>query len=193
MELYGMMIIMKIYIPAVSYSANIEWADSAYGIVWVDRRDGNDEIYFTKLGSDGTKLLPDIRITNAGGYSRHPSFAWNGQEFGIIWWDNRDGNYGLYFTRIYPNGNKLENDRLITYVNAWVNYPFLIWDTTQFVASYHIQNDVNIALITNTNAAINNLFSGGHFPHIVWNGYEYGMSWINYDARNEIYFTRLDS
>ena len=50
------------------------------------------------------KLGPDVRITNAANWSEFPSLVWTGTEYGVSWTDNRDGNYEIYFARIYDNG-----------------------------------------------------------------------------------------
>ncbi|MBN1799806.1 MAG: hypothetical protein JW822_14610, partial [Spirochaetales bacterium] len=69
-------------------------------------RDGNFEIYFARINSSGVKQGLDVRITNAAGDSWWPSLVWTGTEYGASCDDDRDGNFEIYFARLYPNGTK---------------------------------------------------------------------------------------
>ena len=42
-------------------------------IAWHDDRDGNYEIYYTKLDNAGNTLVDDTRLTDATAYSKNPS------------------------------------------------------------------------------------------------------------------------
>jgi hypothetical protein len=95
---------------AESHRASIAWNGSEYGIAWADNRDGNFEIYFTRVSSSGTKIGADIRITNAAGDSWWPWIVWNGTEYGVFWRDRRDGNDEPYFCRISSAGVKDGSD-----------------------------------------------------------------------------------
>ncbi|MDZ4224560.1 MAG: hypothetical protein U1D33_01495, partial [bacterium] len=44
---------------------------------WQDQRDGNWEVYFTRIDADGNKLENDVRVTNTAGESTPQSLAWN--------------------------------------------------------------------------------------------------------------------
>ena len=79
---------------------SLSWAGSEFGVSWSDNRDGNFEIYFARLSSTGTKLGSDLRVTNAANDRGYTSLSWTGSEFGVSWWDNRDGNAEIYFARI---------------------------------------------------------------------------------------------
>lgn len=77
---------------------SLVWNGSQYGLAWMDDREGNDEIYFTRLDSTGTKIGSDMRVTNAGGLSTYPFLSWNEGAWAISWYDDRDGNNEIYFT-----------------------------------------------------------------------------------------------
>jgi hypothetical protein len=89
-----------------SAHSSLFWTGMEYGVAWEDRRDGNYEIYFNRISSTGVKQGPDVRITNASESSEWPSLVWTGKEYGVAWEDNRDGNYEIYFARLYPDGTK---------------------------------------------------------------------------------------
>jgi hypothetical protein len=78
------------------------WTGSEYAFVWDDYRDGNHEIYFGRKSALGEKTEGDLRVTDNGADSFHPSLAWTGSEFGVVWSDGRveSSNSELFFTRI---------------------------------------------------------------------------------------------
>jgi Putative metal-binding motif len=77
------------------------WTGSEYGIVFSSSRTSDFEMYFTGASLAGAKINGDQRITYYSGYSRYPSSAWTGSEFGIVWGDRRDGDsYEIYFSRV---------------------------------------------------------------------------------------------
>src|SRR5262249_23044447 len=77
-------------IEADSYAGPLVWIGDRYGVVWQDRRFENYEIFFTLLNDKGNKVIPDVRISNAAGFSIYPSIGWNGTQFVIVWQDERD-------------------------------------------------------------------------------------------------------
>jgi hypothetical protein len=83
------------------------WIGDRYGIAWSDRRDGDYEMYFSILGADGTKRIPDVRLTNSFGFSIYPSLAWTSNEFIAAWQDDRDGGFNIYAQRIGVAGDLL--------------------------------------------------------------------------------------
>ncbi len=71
---------------AAGSNASAVWTGDRWGVVWSDRRDGNFEIYFATLDSQGNKLAPgDERITVSPGFSLYPRIAWTGREFVFVW------------------------------------------------------------------------------------------------------------
>jgi predicted RecA/RadA family phage recombinase len=93
---------------AVDYSLepSLVWTGSEYGVAWGDDRDGNREIYFARISAGGVKQGSDVRITNASGVSSAPSLVWAGSEYGVAWYDTRDGNSEIYFACISSSGVK---------------------------------------------------------------------------------------
>jgi len=73
-------------------------------IVWYDVRDGNTEIYY-KLSTDGgINWGTDTRLTNDPSVSMRPSISISNSALHVVWSDNRDGNYEMYYKR-NPTGN----------------------------------------------------------------------------------------
>src|SRR5206468_5109528 len=113
-----------------------------YGVVWQDDRDGNNEIYFARLNSSGAKIGPDVRVTNAPGSSRTPAVVWTGWEYGVVWYDDRDGNTEIYFARLDGSGVKISPDVRVTNDPASSSFPAVVWTGSEYgVAWQDTRND----------------------------------------------------
>jgi hypothetical protein len=106
--------------PNDAFGAAVAWTGNVLGAVWQDRRDagGGYEIYFNRLTPDGERLGPDLRITNAPGFSINPTIAWTGEEFILAWQDERDsvgsGGYEIYAQRVDEQGRLILPNQRIT-------------------------------------------------------------------------------
>jgi len=187
-----------------SWYSSLVWTGTEFGVSWQDRRDGNDEIYFARIDSSGNKIGSDVRITNDVGGSGHPSLVWTGTEYGVSWYDNRDGNTEIYFARIDSTGAKIGTDMRITNDAGLSENPSLAWANTEYGVSWIDNRDGNteiyFARIDSSgskiggDARITNDSGLSTYPSLVWTGIEYGVSW--YDDRDgnwEIYFVRVDT
>jgi PKD repeat protein len=124
-------------------------------IAWADNRDGNYEIYYTKLDNSGTTLVDDIRLTTDFADSYEPAIAVDStNNVHITWYDNRDGNWGIYYTKLDNSGTTLVDDTRLTTASADSRYPAIAVD---------YKNNV----------------------HITWMDYR--------DGNWEIYYTKLDN
>lgn len=75
----------------------IESNSSTVHVVWYDSRDGNPEIYYKRSTDNGYFWLPDIRLTNNPYHSTNPSVALSGSSINVVWQDDRDLNWEIYY------------------------------------------------------------------------------------------------
>lgn len=87
-----------------SYHPSVAVSGSNVHITWQDNRDGNEEIYYKVSNDGGLSWDPDIRLTDDPGSSYNASVALSGQQINVVWADDRDGNWEIYFKR-NPTGN----------------------------------------------------------------------------------------
>jgi hypothetical protein len=97
-----------------TFSGPIIWADGVYATAWEDRRDDDFEIYFNLLNSAGEKLRSDLRLSNSAGFSLGPSVLWTGQEFVVIWSDERDSVFRKYGQRVSRDGERIGGNVALT-------------------------------------------------------------------------------
>ncbi len=97
--------------------------DNAH-IVWEDQRDGNREIYYTKVDKMGNPLVNNLRLTNNPAYSGNPYLAVDHQgNIHVVWRDERDLwlQSEIYYKKLDNNGQTLIPDRRLTFssTGAW--------------------------------------------------------------------------
>jgi len=91
--------------------------------VWHDDRDGNYETYYKHSSDGGLTWGTDTRLTNATEISMYPSITVSGSVAHVVWFDMRDGNYEIYYTRSTDGGINWDADTRITNDLAFSFYP----------------------------------------------------------------------
>jgi predicted RecA/RadA family phage recombinase len=184
-----------------SYDPSLVWTGQEYGVAWGDFRDRNPEIYFTRISKSGVKQGDDIRITSNFSGSFAPSLVWTGEEYGVAWYDYRDGNEEIYFARISKSGVKQGDDIRITNISS-SDHPSLVWTGEEYGVAWCDYQDGNeeiyFARISKSGVKqgddirITNDSGSSTFPSLVWTGEEYGVAWCDdRDGNEEIYFARI--
>jgi len=128
-----------------SYRPSLAWTGSEFGVSWYDNQDGNEEIYFARLSSSGSKLGADLRVTSDAGSSYSPSLAWTGSEFGVSWtdYDYLSGYENIYFAWISSSGSKLGSNFQVTSDPSYGYSPYLAWTGSEFGVSWTDYREVN--------------------------------------------------
>ena len=101
---------------AAGSDTSLAWTGDRFGVAWSDRRNGFFDLYFALLDPTGKKMAPgDERITTSNGFSLYPSMVWTGQEFAIVWQEQRDdGTFMLQAQRIGLDGRLIGNIVVLT-------------------------------------------------------------------------------
>jgi hypothetical protein len=105
-----------------AYGGPIVWIGDRYAVAWSDRRDqrggvANYEVYFNLVGPNGSKIGPDVRVTEQEGFSENPAVAWTGRNFVLVWQDDgmNDANKNeLYARRMSLDGELIGNPVKLT-------------------------------------------------------------------------------
>jgi len=95
-------------------------------VVWHDGRNGVTEIFYKYSSDNGITWGSDTRLTNSTGRSEYPSVAVSGSLVHVVWNDNRDGNFEIYYKH-NPTGNPIGIQNISTETPAKYslgqNYP----------------------------------------------------------------------
>ena len=72
-------------------------------VVWQDGSAGNAEIFYERLnGSNGSALINETRLTTNNQVSTTPSIFAKRGAIDLVWSDNRDGNFEVYYKTSRP-------------------------------------------------------------------------------------------
>ncbi len=113
------------------------WNGKDYALFWSHSR---SQIYFTQFKENGKKIIDNKSLeVHSKGYAIHVSAVWNGEEYGVVWWDVRDapacnppGTRGrAFFARVDKDGNMIGEEIPVSdaFSNPWQDYhPLMVWD-----------------------------------------------------------------
>jgi hypothetical protein len=97
-------------------SVALVWADDGWLVAWVDARDGNGEVYATKVDRDLVRVGREERITNAPGDASDVTLARSGDAAWVAWSDPRDnpreGISDIYAAALRPHDAKRTGDEV---------------------------------------------------------------------------------
>jgi hypothetical protein len=91
--------------------------------VWYDDRDGNFEVYYKRSTDQGMTWGADTRLTIQSGTSWFSSVAASGSVVHVVWMDDRDGNFEIYYKRSTDGGSNWSADARITNDAAASRFP----------------------------------------------------------------------
>jgi hypothetical protein len=181
---------------------SLVWADNEFGVAWFDEYDGNQGIYFVRIDSSGNKIGSEVLISDGTNSSVHVSLVWTGNEYGLSWQDDRDGNYEIYFSRLDSSGNEIGSDIRVTWNSSNSQQPSLVWTGSEYGVSWHDDRDGNTEIYfarldssgskIGSDLRVSYAGSMSFLPSLVWNGQEYAVAWVDFrDTKWEIYFNRV--
>jgi len=98
----------------ILHGPSIFAVNSNLHVIWFDFRDGNYEIYYKKSVNGGIDWGADVRLTNNSFNSWYPSISVSGLIVHIVWFDDRDGNWEIYYKRSTNEGINWSSDIRLT-------------------------------------------------------------------------------
>ncbi len=102
------------------------WTGDRYGVAWMDRRFQDYEVFFNLTDAYGTKLIPDVRLSNGFGFSVYPTMVFDGTHFVVAWQDDRDGLFSVWGQRVRVDGTLVgQEKKLVGDVERPLEAPFL--------------------------------------------------------------------
>ena len=188
---------------ADSTGAVIRWIGDRYGVAWQDRRDNDYEVYFTILKENGDKVIPDRRLTFAGGFSVNVSLAWTGLEFLVTWQDERDGTFDVFAQRLDVDGNPVGSNVLLVdgpldeespEAAAGDSTMALVWSSGSALERRLWSQVFDLQSLTPVGEPVP-LTQGtddANYPVITWNEDRYVVAWYEKANARAIMATTLD-
>jgi hypothetical protein len=181
--------------PAITSDAN------GLHVVWYDERDGNAEIYYKHSSDFGTTWNADVRLTNDASYSYCSCSAITSAANGlhVVWQDNRDGNWEIYYKHSPDFGNTWEPDVRLTNDSSRSGPPVITSDANGLHVVWYDERDGNREIyykrstdFGNTwepDVRLTNATNRSDFPAITSDANGLHVVWIdNRDGKMEIYY-----
>jgi hypothetical protein len=99
------------YGPPNKRSPSVAFDGTNYFVLWHDSRNGNADIYGTRVSLTGTVLDPNgIPISTAPNNQGVPSVAFDGDNYMVVWHDNRSGiDFDIYGAKVNQSGTVIEH------------------------------------------------------------------------------------
>jgi hypothetical protein len=188
--------------PAVAFDG------TNYLVAWQDTRGGTYDIYGTRVSQDGTVLnSTGIAISTAADYQYFPNISFDGNNYMVVWQDQRDGVYDIYGSRVAQDGNVLDPAGIqISGATDEQNRPSIDFDGTNYLVVWDdyrsgSENDIYATFIDTSGNVLNpagitisSAADNQYMPSVSFDGTNYLVAW--YDRRDganyDIYGTRVD-
>jgi hypothetical protein len=119
--------------PSVSFSG------SSYLVVWEDARsyEYSSEIYGARITPSGVVLDPLGIDMSTSNQQYHPSLAFDGNNYLVVWASTRHDSFDIYGTRVDTSGTVLDPDGiLISPLAGNQGYPIIAFDGTYYLAAW---------------------------------------------------------
>ncbi len=185
------------------------WNGREFGVLWEDSRHGPRELYLGRIDRDGRKAGDEVRLTDSASESAVPSMVWNGSEYAVAWYDDRNGNGDIYFARFDETGNRIGAEVRVTNDPASSVWPTLAWTGSGYGVAWEdgrvqVPFPATQIYFARLDAVGNKIGSDvrvttawypAEAPSLAWTGSEFALVWR--DFRNQItqaqlYYARLD-
>jgi hypothetical protein len=170
-------------------------------VVWSDNSVGNYEVYFKRSSDRGLTWKADRRFSNTTGDSGPAAIVVGGANIYVVWCDNTEGNYEIYFKRSIDGGVSWNTYRRITNNAGRSVYPdiavdgsniYVVWeDNASGNSEIHFNRSVDGGVTWKTDTRLTTTFGLSYDPAIAVEGSNiYLVWWESHVSFSEIYFKR---
>jgi hypothetical protein len=184
-----------------SESPSLAVSGSVVHVVWYDNRDGNWEIYYKRSIDAGVSWGADIRLSNNIANSFRPSVAVSGSVIHVIWYDERDGNWEIYYKRSTDAGTSWGTDTRLTNNTAYSFVPSVAvsgsvahvvwWDERDGNAEIYYKRSTDAGINWGADTRLTNNTASSNSPSVAISSSVVYVVWYdNRDGNNEIYYKR---
>ncbi len=162
---------------SIAYSSN-----AGLVLAWSDNRDGNDEIYSTRISATGTPVGAQVRSTNDAASSDGVQVVHGGSELGFLYKDDRTGTNLVYFSS-HIAGGVIAVDQLPLSSGSTVNSAVSIAaNNNTYVAVWEESLQIHYAYVVNgaiqSFGQVNSdLAQQAKSPDVVWSGTQFLVIW----------------
>jgi hypothetical protein len=188
---------------------DVAYDGTNYLAVWEDYRAGAYDIYGARVDSSGSVLdASGIPICTATGNDFRPALAYDGTNYLVAWWDERNGSSSpdIYAARVSAAGALLDASGIaVDTGTGFAAFADVAFDGTNFLIVWHDDqggsNDIFGARVSQAGALLDSpafLISGATVgqeqAEIIFDGTNYLVSWLDYrNGEADIYAARVST
>ena len=192
-------------IGGYTYGYGNAWSIGTSGnnlhVVWHDFRNGNWDIYYKRSTDGGINWGADIQLTNDPAQSDNASIAVSVSNLHVVWHDNRNGNWDIYYKRSTDGGStweadtRLTNDPAISYTSSVTvsgSNVHVVWkDTRDGNEEIYYKRSTNGGLSWDADMRLTNNSYSSSLSSITVSGSVVNVVWQDKRDENwEIYYKR---
>ncbi len=188
-------------VTADLWNPSISLSGSDVHVVWEDERQGNSEIFYKGSTDGGISWGTDTRLTTDIADSWNPSVSVSGSVVHVVWYDNRDGNWEIYYKRSADGGISWSADTRMTTNSSVSRYPCVAVSGSNVHIVWHDDRDGNYeayykrstdgGLSWEPDTRLTNNTGGSFYPSIAVSGSFLHVVWFDFsDGVYEIYYKR---
>lgn len=189
--------------PANSWNPTVAVSGLDVHVTWYDDRNGsgNWEIYYKRSADGGLSWGAETRMTNNSHISRYPCIAVSGSAVHLVWHDDRDGNYEIYYKQSTDGGLSWGADTRLTNAADISMYPnvtvsgsvvHLVWfDMRDGNYEIYYKRSTDGGTTWEADTRLTNDLAFSFYPSVAVSGNTVHVVWQeNRDGNNEIYYKR---
>ncbi len=186
---------------AFSWYPSVAVSGSVVHTVWEDSRDGNVEIYYKRSSDGGVSWGIDTRLTNNPNLSWRPSVAVSGLFVHVVWEEERDGNWEIYYKRSADGGITWATDTRLTNnialsrsssVAALESFVHVVWqDERDGNWEIYYKRSTDAGVNWEIDTRLTNFIGFSEYPSVTTSGSTVHVVWEDTrDGNTEIYYKR---
>jgi len=191
--------------PGESRGSSVSVSGSLVNVVWFDNSDGNEEIYYKRSIDGGISWGADTRLTNNTAASQDPTVSVSDSSAAagvhVVWHDNRDGNFEIYYKRSIDGGISWGADTRLTNNTAVSQNPsvsvsglvvHVVWyDTRDGNSEIYYKRSTDGGSNWGVDTRLTNNPAASQFPFLSVSGQVVHVVWQDSrDGNFEIYYKR---
>lgn len=186
--------------PSVSNYPSVAVSGAYVHVVWTDERAGTPQIFYKRSTDNGVTWESDVQLTNNPGFSSSfPCISVSGNTVHVVWYDNRDGNYEIYYERSSDSGiswgeeNRLTQNSAVSYnpsISASDSNVSILWvDTRDGNRELYYKHSLDAGLSWGMDTRLTNNAFDSYYASVSELGSVVNIAWADTrDGNAEIYF-----
>jgi Tol biopolymer transport system component len=188
-----------------SSGAQIVWTGTHLAVAWQNDAGGDWDIWFRLFDGGGNPTGPAIPVTDHPGHSMDlGGLVWTGSEYGLVWRDNRDGDWEIFFARLDASGHKIGQEVQVSDNETYSSEPAVVWTGKKYGVAWidmpESDWEIYFAVLdefgapAGTARRVTTVAAASMDPALAPMPSGYGLAWEDERHGNaEIYFARLDT